>query len=571
VQRPLQHSDGCLYVLGECTDITDIMLTRQTLERSEKQYRDLILYSPAVIFTHDATGKILSTNPTLTNLLQLTASEIEGKTIGHFMPAEHASQIAPYLNQISVQQKLTGIFTIQTPENQVHHLLYQSYRVDESGQPSYVIVYGQDVTERLRAERELKRAKEAAEEAVRARESFLANMSHEIRIPMNGVLGMARQLAKTPLTPPQLEQLDVISSSGQHLLRILNDVLDMAKITSGKLELEHKVFNLCHSLSEAIEPLIVQAVEKGIVFYSTRLQESCASAWVLGDSHRLNQVLINLLSNAIKFTPAGASIHVKGVVLSETTTHLTIEYSVRDTGIGIAADKLEHIFQDFTQASTDTTRQFGGTGLGLSICRALVNQLDGQLTVDSTLGQGSTFRFVVTLPRATAVNAPVRRVSFDTGALRGRRVLVVEDNRINRSILRLLLSEWGVEEAEEGVTAVTLASQHSYDAILIDIQMPNMSGVEATLQIRQQSKAHHAKVPILALTANAFLADRERYLAAGMNDCLTKSYEEAELYQKLVALIENRVIFYNLAGLYETARGNHAFVQRIVRSFLTQT
>lgn len=547
------------------------MLTRQTLERSEKQYRDLILYSPAVIFTHDATGKILSTNPTLTNLLQLTASEIEGKTIGHFMPAEHASQIAPYLNQISVQQKLTGIFTIQTPENQVHHLLYQSYRVDESGQPSYVIVYGQDVTERLRAERELKRAKEAAEEAVRARESFLANMSHEIRIPMNGVLGMARQLAKTPLTPPQLEQLDVISSSGQHLLRILNDVLDMAKITSGKLELEHKVFNLCHSLSEAIEPLIVQAVEKGIVFYSTRLQESCASAWVLGDSHRLNQVLINLLSNAIKFTPAGASIHVKGVVLSETTTHLTIEYSVRDTGIGIAADKLEHIFQDFTQASTDTTRQFGGTGLGLSICRALVNQLDGQLTVDSTLGQGSTFRFVVTLPRATAVNAPVRRVSFDTGALRGRRVLVVEDNRINRSILRLLLSEWGVEEAEEGVTAVTLASQHSYDAILIDIQMPNMSGVEATLQIRQQSKAHHAKVPILALTANAFLADRERYLAAGMNDCLTKSYEEAELYQKLVALIENRVIFYNLAGLYETARGNHAFVQRIVRSFLTQT
>jgi CheY-like chemotaxis protein len=244
---------------------------------------------------------------------------------------------------------------------------------------------------------------------------------------------------------------------------------------------------------------------------------------------------------------------------------------VSDTGIGIAADKLESIFEDFTQGSTDTTRQYGGTGLGLSICRALVTQLGGKLTVESELGRGSTFSFVVTLPRAKPVSKPPRRSSFDTGALRGRRILVTEDNKINRSILQLLLSEWGVDvdEAEDGAAAVALAGQRSYDAILMDIQMPVMSGVEATLQIRKHPKARYAKVPILALTANAFRADCERYLAAGMEDCVTKPFEEAELYQKLLILLSNKpLLTYNLTGLYGMAQGNHVFVQSIIRSFL---
>ncbi|HEX8351057.1 MAG TPA: ATP-binding protein, partial [Hymenobacter sp.] len=572
VKRHLRRADGSVYVLGECTDITDITLTRQTLERSEKQYRDLIYYSPAIIVTHDLNGVILSCNPTMANLLQVSGVEVVGKDLREFMPAEYLPQVPAYLDQIAAKQEVTGIYTIETRERQVHHLLYQSYRVDEDGRLAYVIVYAQDVTQRLRTDRELKRAKEAAEAAVQARENFLANMSHEIRTPMNGVLGMARQLAKTQLDARQQEQLEIITSSGQHLLRILNDVLDMAKITSGKLELEQSVFNLCDSMKQAVEPLIIQAVEKGIAVRSTRLHESCAGPWVSGDAYRLNQVLINLVANAVKFTPSGGSIYIEGLLLRETNTHLTTEFSVSDTGIGIAADKLESIFEDFAQGSTDTTRQYGGTGLGLSICRALVAQLDGKLSVESELGRGSKFSFVVTLPRAEPVSKIPRRAAFDTGALRGRRILVTEDNKINRSILQLLLSEWGVDvdEAEDGAVAVALACQRSYDAILMDIQMPVLSGVEATWQIRKYSKARHAKVPILALTANAFRADCERYLAAGMEDCLTKPFEEAELYQKLVVLLENRtVLCYNLTGLYKMAQGNHIFVQSIIRSFLT--
>ncbi len=389
---------------------------------------------------------------------------------------------------------------------------------------------------------DLKAAQHVAEAAAVARENFLANMSHEIRTPLNGVLGMTGLLAKTSLSEQQRNYADIIQYSGRHLLNVVNDVLDMAKITSGKLELEQHVFNLCEATRHATEPLLVQATEKNIRVVVTRLRDSCPAPWVVGDSYRLNQILINLLSNAIKFTPAGGLVTVGGYLVSATESTLTAEFRVTDTGIGIAPNKLDSIFQEFTQAYADTTRRFGGTGLGLSISRALATQMGGHLTVRSELGQGSAFTFTVTLPKAgaeQAAQAQQAAAPMPENLVRGRRVLLVEDNPVNREVALLLLESHGVlvDEAGSGLEALVQFEQHRYDAILMDIQMPGMNGLDATARIRAHADAPRAATPILALTANAFRADAEKYLAAGMNDTLPKPFDEAELLHKLASLI----------------------------------
>ncbi|WP_354585092.1 ATP-binding protein [Hymenobacter sp. UYCo722] len=395
----------------------------------------------------------------------------------------------------------------------------------------YILGVSTDITD-------LKAAQHVAEASAVARENFLANMSHEIRTPLNGVLGMASLLAKTSLSEQQRNYADIIQYSGRHLLNVVNDVLDMAKITSGKLELEQRVFNLCEATGQAAEPLVLQAAEKGIRVVGTRLSESCPLPWVVGDSYRINQILLNLLANAIKFTPAGGTITVGGFLVSETIDTLTVEFRVTDTGIGIAPDKLDTIFQEFTQAYADTTRQFGGTGLGLSISRALVTQMGGRITVQSEVGQGSSFAFFLTLPRASAQLAEAPQV-LPANTVRGRRVLLVEDNPVNREVALLLLESHGVlvDEAGSGLEALVLFEAHRYDAVLMDIQMPGMNGLDATARIRAHIDAARAATPILALTANAFLADAEKYLAAGMNDTLPKPFDEAELLHKLASLI----------------------------------
>jgi CheY-like chemotaxis protein len=443
--------------------------------------------------------------------------------------------------------------------------------VGRAGQPAHVLLCALDATERAQAEAELRRAKEKAEASAQAKETFLANLSHEIRTPMNGVLGMARQLTKTPLDHGQQELLRIIQTSGEHLLSVLNEVLDMTKISSARLELEQVSFNLRASMEEALRPLAVQAADKGLVFHVALLEHNGELPRVVGDAYRLNQVLINLVSNAIKFTATGGSISVSGSLIGQTETHLSALFRLTDTGVGIPEDKLEYIFEDYAQAGVDTARRYGGTGLGLGIARALVEQMGGTLTVDSQVGRGSTFQFNVTLPCAVGAEIVLHPAPLDTGALRGCRVLVAEDNGINREVVRLLLHSWGVvvDEAEDGPAALALHAERRYDAVLMDIQMPGMSGVEVTAQIRQHPDPERAQVPVLALTANAFRSDLDRYLKAGINDCLTKPFKEDEFYRKLVALVyPPEELLYDLAEVHEMADGDEAFIQRMVRSFL---
>ena len=540
VRRPLRRPDGTVQVLGVSTDITALKHIQQTLERSEKKYRDLMTYGQALIGTCDMRGRVITVNPALARLLREDAAALVGTSVTAHMTEEDREGFGHYLAQIDQSGEAQGVLPVYPRgSTELRYLHYHNYVVREPGQEPYIVSHGHDITERVLASKEMKRAKEAAEAAVRARENFLANMSHEIRTPMNGVLGVANLLAKTPLTPEQREYVRIIRGSGQHLLAVLNDVLDMAKITSGKLELNPEPFDVNASIQEAVKPLSLQAIEKGIACVMHR--PTTAYPPVVGDAHRLNQVLLNLVSNAIKFTPAGGQVLVTSEALAETADELTLRFEVSDTGVGMAPAVVARIFESFTQAYADTARQFGGTGLGLSISRALVEQMNGTLTVDSTPGQGSIFAFSLTLPKANQ-QAPetIPADNFDTGVLQGVRVLLIEDNEINRMVAAWTMQNWGIEviEAESGPRGLDLFEHDGpFDAVLMDIQMPGMSGVEATTYLRQHRDPVRASVPILALTANAFRSDHERYLAAGLDDCLAKPFEEPELYAKLRRLL----------------------------------
>ena len=577
VKRPLLRPDGTTQVLGVSTDITALKQAQYTLERSEKQYRDLMYYAQALICTYDMAGTALSVNPALAAVLNVPADELLGQPVATHLHGESRARFGEYLAHMATHDEAKGVSLVwPRGGQQVRHLLYHNFAVREPGQPPYIISHAQDITERVLAEQETQRARAEAEATSRARENFLANMSHEIRTPLNGVLGMAAQLAKTRLEPRQRDLVRVIRSSGNHLLTVLNDVLDMAKISSGKLELEHVAFDLCDAMGEALEPLAEQARAKGLAFAGTLLRESCAVPWVLGDPHRLAQVLLNLVSNAVKFTATGG-ITVRSEALVETDEQLLVRFSVTDTGPGIDPDKQAHIFESFTQAYADTARQHGGTGLGLPIARALVEQMNGTLTLTSTVGQGSTFAFALTLPKAPVEAIPTHddpEPAYDTGQLRGARVLLVEDNETNRMVARMLLEPWGValEETPNGQQALTwLANRPPYDLVLLDIQLPGLSGVDVAQCLRQLPDPHRAATPVIAVTANAFRADVERYLAAGFDDYLAKPYDEVELYRKMAALRRAAPAarpVYDLTTLRRQAQGREEFIGKIIHSFL---
>jgi signal transduction histidine kinase/DNA-binding NarL/FixJ family response regulator len=554
-------------------ETTGRVLAEQQLTEQQEFINEILATMPNPVHVRDAAGTLVFENRASTELRAQT-SHLHPTAAQPPTPVQ-AQQVASYLatnaQVLATGEQLETESHLTLPSGQAlyfHTVKRLLVRADGSRQ---VLGVSTDITDRRLAEHKMEHAKQAAEAAVLARENFLANMSHEMRTPLNGVLGMAAQLARTALTARQQEFLRTIRHSGQHLLGVINDVLDMAKITSGKLELEEAPFNLCDSMYEALQPLIAQAQEKGIRFSGTRLQTTCSHPWVLGDALRLNQILLNLVANAIKFTAPGGGITVMGEQLAETDATLTVRFSVEDTGIGIAPDKQELIFEGFTQAYTDTTRRYGGTGLGLSISRALVAQLGGSLTLCSVPGEGSTFAFVLTLPKAPAVVADAAADAYDTGALRGRRILVVEDNEINRTVARLLLEGWGVEvdEAEDGVAGVARVLEAApYDLILMDIQMPGLNGLDATAAIRALPDPVRANCPIVALTANAFRADCERYLNAGMADCLAKPFDEEEVYHTLVRVLPTPAPAYDLTKLRALARGREAFVVKIIRSFL---
>jgi PAS domain S-box-containing protein len=409
------------------------------------------------------------------------------------------------------------------------------YQEDDERRPLRMIGAMQNITRRKAAERALVQAKEEAESATRAKSAFLATMSHEIRTPLNGVLGMAQAMAVGDLTEQQRERLDVIRQSGESLLAILNDVLDLSKIEAGKLELEQAEFDIDETASGALGAFAATAQAKGLDF---RLKVQPAARGVYrGDSVRVRQILYNLVSNALKFTERGGV----GVTVSRRRGGLRLVVS--DSGIGVAPDKLAGLFQKFEQADASTTRRYGGTGLGLAICRDLAQLMGGTISVKSAPGEGATFTVDLPLERiAGAPEKPARRAAGPTAHAEAvaLRVLAAEDNGMNQLVLRTLLSQVGVEPVMvgNGREAVEAWAREPWDLILMDVQMPEMDGPTATGVIRARERAEgRARTPIVALTANAMAHQVSEYLQSGMDDFVAKPIEAGRLYAVIEAAL----------------------------------
>lgn len=380
---------------------------------------------------------------------------------------------------------------------------------------------------------ELLLALAAAREAAETRTRFLAAISHEIRTPMTGVLGMAELLLCTALNPEQRHYAETIKEAAESLLRIVNDILDFAKIEAGRLELESVLFDLRLTLRAVTTVLLPQAHLKGVKVHTELAAD--VPRWVVGDPGRLRQVLINVAGNAVKFTERGW-VRIRAEIAGCDGVRCTVRFRVDDTGIGIPEDLLEKIFDEFTQADASTTRRFGGTGLGLSIARRLVEMMGGEIGCNSKLGQGSSFWFTVPLVRGSEPLevAPAGPMLFLSGAWRRRRVLVVEDNPVNRTIAVRLLAREGceVDAVESGREAVEACQGCEYDLVLMDVHMPDMDGYEATRRIRARESPGR-RTPIVAVTASSTQGDRERCLEAGMDDFVSKPFS-AEVLRRLL-------------------------------------
>ena len=541
------------YLLAVVQDISEAKAAKEELWASHEEIRKLSLVASKTrhsVIIADAEGKTEWANQGFTKLTGYDVSEIIGKRPGALLQGKNTNPRTVFMAGQSLRkhESVSTEIINYSKQGREYWISMEIEPIFEDGVLTNFIATQTDITERKERETQLRYAMQQAESANRAKSQFLANMSHEIRTPLNGILGFTDLLlsgGKCISETDRDEYLKTIRGSGKHLLEVINDVLDLSKIEAGQLQVETIKCSPHQIIAETISVLRVRAQEKGITL---DYRWDCPIPEIIHtDPHRLKQLLMNLVGNAIKFTNQGSVLIVAELDDSDGASALSIE--VRDTGIGIPADKLESIFQPFVQADNSVTRMYGGTGLGLSISRRVAEAIGGTLKVRSGLGLGSVFTIRVPAGDLSGVNflqqAPehvsadiveVDRVGVD---IDGLRVLVVDDGDTNRKLIGLLLERVGakVKMADNGRVAVQLARELAFDVILMDMQMPVMDGYTAARQLRDEG----FPAPIIALTAHAMKGDKEKCLDAGCSGYLSKPVDAKALYRTLAEIAPERV------------------------------
>ncbi|MDP2828971.1 MAG: PAS domain S-box protein [Sulfuricellaceae bacterium] len=537
----LDEQNQIVGTTGVLNDVTERRLAEDRL-RDELQFsQQLLEVIPYPIFVKDVEGRYLGFNKAFETFWGIDRNEWAGKTVHDLLIGSLAEKHQLADNQVfHTGATLSYEAPVQAGDRLIHETVYQKTPFRRSdGSIAGLIGIISDVTEAKRSAAELEKARDAAEAANRAKSDFLANMSHEIRTPMNGIIGMTDMTLDTELTATQREYLGLVKTSAHSLLTIINDILDFSKIEAGKLEIESIPFDLGIILDEITRTLSLRATEKGVSLSCTTNQ--ALTTQLEGDPVRLRQILLNLVGNAIKFTAHG-EIEIRADSDSPHEDVIPVHISVRDTGIGIPEDKIEGIFSAFSQADSSITRKFGGTGLGLSITRQLVAMMGGQLWVESQPGVGSTFHFTARFKAARErleTNADPGEQAPATPV--GLNILLAEDNPINQKLAVTLLSKAGhqVSVANNGLEAIEQIRNTNFDLVLMDMQMPEMGGIEATLLIREHETILGGHVPIIALTANAMQGDQERCLSAGMDAYLSKPIQKEELFRLIARTMDS--------------------------------
>ena len=541
-------------------EISERMRIEETLIESEEKYKSVIenigigvsLISPGL--------EILALNKRMREWfpgVDLSRKPLCYRTF-HKPPREKACPNCPTLRTLQDGRIHESITSFTVTDQTVNYRTLSSPIKDKNANVVAIVEICEDITERKKAEEKLKEAKEAAEAANRAKSEFLANMSHEIRTPMNAIIGMTELVLDTDLTPEQREYVDTVAQSADSLLNLLNDILDLSKIEAGKLQLEEKDFNLHTTLQGIIKTLSVQADRKGLELICRIAPD--VPRELRGDDVRLRQVIVNLVGNAVKFTDRGRIfVNVErgasgnggnGITPGSDAGAVLLRFSISDTGIGIPADKLRSIFDNFTQVDGSATRKYGGTGLGLAISRKLVGMMGGEIHAESEPGRGSAFHFTArfgaghhqakehtedsppAVPDAGRAGSPVHSPSGKEEGGSGLHILVAEDNVLNQKVAARILEKEGhtVQVVSNGLEVLEALEKENFDLVLMDVQMPLMDGIETTLVIRNSKNSRfEPEIPIIALTAHAFKEDRERCLKAGMNAYISKPFKKRDI------------------------------------------
>jgi len=553
----------------------------QMLRISEEKYRNITANMRLGLLEVDNEEVITFANQSFCEMSGYALSELLGEKASLLFAKEEQAAILQQKNEL---------------RKQGHSDAYEISLCNKKGEPRWWLISGApqyndkgemvgsigihlDITKQKKLEYELMEAKLQAEKSAQAKEIFLANMSHEIRTPMNAIMGMSHQLNKTTLNSRQSLFLDAIHNSAEHLLVIINDILDISKIEAGKLNLENIGFSLSAIVKSAMQVMQHKAEEKGLIL-SASIDENISPV-LIGDPYRFKQVLLNMISNAVKFTERGA-IGVNCCLQDKANGGQLLRITITDTGIGMDEVFLGQLFTNFSQEDDSVARKYGGTGLGMSICKKLIELMSGSIEVHSRKHEGTSITFTLPFKTGRESDLPAKEeINFNSSLLKGSRILLVEDNEMNRLVATTVLENYEIDfvEAVNGEEAISLLASEKFDLVLMDVQMPVMNGIEATKNIRKNIST---SIPIIALTANAIKGESDKCLAAGMNAYISKPFEEAVLVRTIASLlgkeintlpVQTTVVYgedclYNLDHLRKLSGGDEKFVTKLISMFV---